>query len=107
MAENYYTGGPLDTGGAYAKSRGGFDGAIGFVDGIAGVVGGIGNITTGAADIREELARGQSAADKARLDREQREQAILLENFKVKRGDNVQLYYVLGAAALAVVVLMK
>lgn len=99
--------GPVSTDGAYNDARSKFDGPIGFIDGIAGITQSAGNIASGVANIKESNARGNSATDNARLDRQERELAMQNSRLKVKRGDNVQLYYAGGAVALALILILK
>lgn len=97
---DYFTAGPVNTGGIYEQRRSGWDGFLGTLDGLASATNSVGNTVGGIADIREDWARGQQAYDDVRLNREAAELDMLLDRVKVDRGDNVQLYY--AGAALAV-----
>ncbi|MEM7243386.1 MAG: hypothetical protein AAF429_14490 [Pseudomonadota bacterium] len=103
----YFVPGPVDPNGIYRERRGALDGVVGTLDGVASVVYGIGNSVNGIADIREAWARGESAADDVRLDREERELGLLLDQFKVERGDNRQIYYAFAIGAVALILLMR
>ena len=84
----------------------GWEGIFGFFDGIRGVSDRIAGLTGDIADVSENL----SAAERYRweLDRDQDafDQQQQLQILRTERGDNVQLYWVFGAAALAVVVVL-
>lgn len=105
--EDYFVAGPVSTDGAYSDRRGRFDGFIGTLDGIASAVNSVGYTVEEVADIRESWARGQAAADDVRLDRQEREQSLLLDAVKVERGDNIQLYYAVAVAAAAAVFFLR
>lgn len=105
MADSYFSYGPVSTDGDYASWRGGLDGVLGAFDGVSSVVNSASRTVGSIADIRESIARGQSAADDVRFDRQERRQDIALDALKIKRGDNVKLMFAAAAVAVAVVVL--
>jgi len=107
MSTDYFTPGPVDPGGVYAERRGRLDGFLGFLDGVSSVTTSIGRTVGTIADIRADWAEGQAAVDDVRLDREEREQGILLDALKVQRGDNITLYFVFGASAVALIMLLR
>jgi hypothetical protein len=106
-AAEAFKAGPVDLAGAYQNTRKVLDGPIGFIDGIASIAGAAGHVTSEVADIREDLARGQTAADDVRLSRKSEEQSLLLKLEQFARGDNLKQYYVVGAVAVAAIVLFK
>ncbi len=90
----------------YDKSRGIFDGVTGFMDGVANVVNGVGHGVEAATDIRDDLTASKALAEDLRLDVEEREQKLMLNAFKIERGDNLKLYAAAGAVALLAVLLL-
>lgn len=84
-----------------------WDGVTGFLDGMAGATDSLGKIVSSGTDIRDDLTMSDMLATKARLEREEGEQDLLLEMAGFQRGDNLKLYYVAGAAAVALVLLMR
>ena len=104
MAEDYFAYGPVDEA-RYNKSRGGLDGLLGFFDGVSGVANSAARTVGSITDISEDITAARRARNDERLDREAREQALLRDMAGFQRGDNVKLYWVIGAAAVAMVVL--
>ena len=84
----------------YDKGRGIFDGITGFFDGLSNVVGSVGDVVEAGTDISDDVINARTILDDRRLDRAEREQDMLLDLFKVERGDNLTLYWVAGAAAV-------
>jgi hypothetical protein len=105
--DDYFDFGPQNPTGQYAKSRENLDGVLGFFDGVSSLANSVGRTVGTVADTRAAWAGGQAAVDDTILSREEREQGILLTAAGFERGDNVQMYYVVGAVALALVVLYK
>lgn len=79
----------------------------GWLGGLADATETVGGIVDTVADGAEDIARGKAAISNQMLDKQQREQDMALQLAGFARGDNVQLYYVIGAAAVAVILLMK
>ncbi len=107
MSADGFIFGPLDAGGKYARSRGAFDGVIGFADGLSSAVNSFERVTGGLSNISQDVASGIGAQDKVRLDRAQREQDLFLQKLKVQRGDNRFVYLTVAAAAVAVILIFK
>ncbi len=107
MEDEYFDFGPQNPLGTYAEKRGSLDGLLGVFDGISSIANSGARTVGSIADARAAWAQGQSAADQPQFDRETHEQDLLLEAAGHERGDNVQMYYVLGAIAVAVIVLFK
>lgn len=79
----------------------------GWLGGLSDATDTVGGIVNTVADGAEDVARGKAAIADQQLDKAEREQDIALQLAGFARGDNVQLYYVIGAAAVAVILLMK
>lgn len=105
-------GHPDDESGAYLENPtsyagDGWKGIFGFLDGVRGVTDRVEGIAGDGAGIAGKIADGKRSLWELRRDKDAFEQRQFLDLLKVNRGDNVKLYYVAGAAALAIVVLMK
>lgn len=105
--EDYFTAGPVNQTGIYETRRSVFDGIIGSVDGVASLITGFGHVVGSATDIRDDVAQSNAVWNDVQLDKEEREQGILLNFLKTERGDNVQLYYAAAAVALGFIILTR
>lgn len=79
----------------------------GWLGGLSDATDTVGGIVNTVADGAEDIARGKAAIANQQLDKQEREQSMALQLAGFARGDNVQLYYVIGAAAVALILLMK
>lgn len=84
----------------------GFEGAWGFLDGLGGIAGRLGGIVDTGANAAEDIARGRGAMDDQRLNKSQQELDQLLQLRGFNRTDNVTQMWVIGAAAVAVILLV-
>lgn len=105
-ADKYFEFGPVKPD-EYKKSRGKFDGILGFFDGLGSTVNSFSRTTGSLADASENVSRGIGVHDDRQLDRQERELDMQLKMLTTKRGDNTKLYLTAGAAAVALIVIMK
>jgi len=105
--DDYFDFGPVDIRGDYAEQRGGFDGVLGAFDGISSIFNSVGRTVGVISDARADWAEGQIAADEPDFIRQRNEQELMLNNLETQRGDNVTKYMIVGAVAVAVIVLFK
>lgn len=89
-----------------ADAPNGWGGVWGVLDGFGGVADRLGGIVNTVADGAEDVARGRDAIDKQRSEKKQREldQALQLAGFD--RKDNLTQMWVIGAAAVALILIM-
>lgn len=99
---------PADTGTDNGPQPTGFLDTIGGIfDGVADVVDTVSDISDSGADIAEDVARGRGAIHDEQFDHESGDLNLRLRKNGHERGDNVQLYYVIGIAAVALIFLMR
>ena len=84
-----------------------FKGVFGFLDGVGGITRRAGDIIEDVTDISDDVVGARRTVFDLKRDKEEFEQDQQLEKFKILRGDNVQLYYVLGVVGVAVVLLFS
>lgn len=77
----------------------------GFLDGLGGATDRIGGIVNTVADGAEDVARGRAALHEERQAQRQSELDMTLQLAGFERGDNLKLYWVVGAVAAAVIIL--
>lgn len=105
--DDYFNFGPVAVAGDYSNGRGQLDGALGWLDGASSIFNSLDRTVGSITNIRENWAAGTEASDNVAFNRDRNQQDLLEDLIKVERGDNVQLYYVLGAAALAAIVILR
>lgn len=86
-----------------AEQPTGWDRVTGFFTGVGTVTNQIAGIVDSGANMAEDVARGRGAIADQRLDVEERELSMALDLAQWQRGDNLSLYWVVGAAAVALV----
>ena len=89
-----------------ADAASGWGGVWGFMDGISGVATRLGGIVNTVADGAEDVARGRAAIDNQQKDEQQREIDQALEIAGFERKDNVTQMWVIGAAAVALILIL-
>jgi len=105
-------GHPNDENGAYlddpkSYAGKGWQNIWGFLDGVRGVTDRAEGITGDVAGIVTKYSEADRSLWELRRDKSAFGQDQFLEMLKVNRGDNIKQYYVIGAVALAAVVLFK
>lgn len=83
----------------------GWTGVWGFMDGLGGAVDRLGGIVNTVADGAEDVARGRDAIAAQRDADAQRDLDLALQLAGFDRGDNETQMWVIGAAAVALIVI--
>lgn len=83
----------------------GWNKVFGFFDGLRGVTDRVAGLTGDYAEVQENLTLADRLKWELKNDKANADSARQLKFLQGERGDNVQLYYALGAAAVAVVLL--
>lgn len=88
-----------------ADTPNGWGGVWGFFDGLGGTVDRLGGIVNTVADGAEDVARGRAAIADQQADERERELDLALTLAGFERKDNQLQMWVIGAAAVALVVI--
>lgn len=84
-----------------------FEGVFGFLDGMGGVATRLGGIVDTSANAAEDIARGRAAIEDQQLDRARQELDLTLTLAGFNRKDNQMQMWVIGAAAVALILILR
>jgi len=82
------------------------NGLQGILDGISSAMNSVEGITESGSGIAQNIADGKRAEWEVRRDKQAFDQDQFLELLKTERGDNIKQYWVVGAAAVALILIM-